>query len=588
GLVAAGGLVRATGSGLGCPSWPGCHPGRFFPPLERHALIEWSHRTLVIAVTILIALTAVTAWRRYRSAPRIWVPSFAAGGLVVFQAILGAIVVDGDLKPALVTAHFATAMLLVGVLVYATVGSFRARRSALASEPAVSREFASLATITAASVGVLLLVGAYVRGLGAGLAFADWPLMGGRLLPEAGRLATPHFVHRLLALVVGLLVMTLGWRARRRERPEAAIRALSLAAAGLYLGQVVAGALNVWTGLSTAAVVAHVTLSALTWGAVLALAAVARNLSVPVAQAADGARGPAIAGRPRGIGATASAYVRLTKPRIIVLLLITTVPTMVVAAGGWPGWWLTIATLAGGTLAAGGANAINCFVDRDIDARMGRTATRPIPSGAIEPGRALEFGIALGIAAFAFLWATVNLLAAALAMAALLFYVFVYTIGLKRSTPQNIVIGGAAGAVPVLVGWAAVTGTLTWAPVVMFAIVFFWTPPHFWALSIRFAKDYERAGVPMLPVVAGLAETRRQILRYSFVLVAVTLLLHPVGRMGALYLAAAAALGAWFIRAAAALQRRATGAAAMSLFRYSINYLALLFVAMALDVAVRA
>jgi protoheme IX farnesyltransferase len=580
-LIAVGGLVRATGSGLGCPSWPRCY-GRWLPPLSYHALIEYSHRLAATIVIVLIGAVAVTAWRRHRREASILYPALAAVGLVIFQAALGGVVVRGDLHATLVTAHFATAMLLVAVVLAVAINAFcSARAPSRASEPRVSRDLSHLATVAAAATFVLLAIGAYVRGLGAGLAFADWPLMNGTFLPAAGRLATPHFVHRALTLVVGGLVLALAWRARRVERREPAIVAFSSAAAGLYLAQVAAGATNVWTRLSAPAVVAHVTLGALTWSATVGLAILAWNLSRPAErEAAGGAPGEQAR---RSAAETITAYLHLTKPRIIVLLLITTVPAMMLAAGGWPGSGLVAATLLGGSLAAGGANAINCYVDRDIDARMTRTARRPVPSGRISPAHALEFGCGLGIVAFAWLWATVNLLSAALAMAALLFYVFVYTLGLKRTTPQNIVIGGAAGAVPVLVGWTAVTGSLGLAPLVMFAIIFFWTPPHFWALAVRLRSDYARAGVPMLPVVAGARETQRQILAYSFVLVGVTLALYPAGRMGAVYLGSALVLGAWFIRLAVALWRTGSQRAARALFRYSISYLALLFAAVAAD-----
>ncbi|MDP8959952.1 MAG: heme o synthase [Actinomycetota bacterium] len=275
------------------------------------------------------------------------------------------------------------------------------------------------------------------------------------------------------------------------------------------------------------------------------------------------------------------AYLALTKPRIVELLLVTTVPAMVVAAGGWPGTWLVVATLLGGTLSAAGANAINNFLDRDIDEHMARTARRPLPTGRILPRHALAFGAVLGTAGFLWLWATVNLLAAGLAASALLFYVFVYTLLLKRSTSRNIVVGGAAGAVPVLVGWAAVTGGLDPAAWVMFAIVFYWTPPHFWALALRHREDYRKAGVPMLPVVKGSAFTSRQILIYSLVLVAVTLLMYPVAGLGLLYLVAAAALGAYFIWEAWRVYRDPRRS--MALFRYSTAYLALLFLSMGVD-----
>lgn len=280
---------------------------------------------------------------------------------------------------------------------------------------------------------------------------------------------------------------------------------------------------------------------------------------------------------------TVAAYLALTKPRIIELLLITTVPTMMVAAGGWPDFWLVVATLVGGTLAAASANTINCYVDRDIDERMSRTAHRPLVRHEVTPASALRFGIVLGVAAFVVLALTTNLLAAWLAVAAILFYVLVYTVGLKRRTTQNIVIGGAAGCMPVLIGWAAVTGEIGLPAVALFAIVFYWTPPHFWALAIRYRDDYARAGVPMLPVVAGVAETSRQILLYVLLLVSVTLIFGAVGGMGAIYLAAALALGGLLVVQAVRLLREQTDQAAMALFRSSITYLGLLFLAIAVD-----
>jgi len=217
---------------------------------------------------------------------------------------------------------------------------------------------------------------------------------------------------------------------------------------------------------------------------------------------------PAVAlPRPRSLGARIGVYIALTKPRIIELLLITTLPTMIVAQRGLPPIALMVATLLGGALAAGGANAINMVVDRDIDKLMHRTSSRPLVTGAVTPRNALVFAVALEVAAFVELWAWVNLLAAALAISATLFYVFVYTLWLKRTSSQNIVIGGAAGAVPVLVGWAAVTDSLSWTPVVMFAIIFVWTPPHFWALAVKYQDDYRAANVPMLPAVATFRRT---------------------------------------------------------------------------------
>jgi heme o synthase len=302
---------------------------------------------------------------------------------------------------------------------------------------------------------------------------------------------------------------------------------------------------------------------------------------------------PALPGRrAKWSRSTVGAYIALTKPRIIELLLVTTLPTMVVAQRGVPPIWLMVATLAGGALAAGGANAINMVVDRDIDRLMNRTKNRPLVTGAMTPTAALVFALALEVAAFVELWLVVNLLSAVLAISATLFYVFVYTLWLKRRSTQNIVIGGAAGAVPVLVGWAAVTNSLSWAPVVLFAIIFIWTPPHFWSLAVRYKEDYRAADVPMLPVVASMKRTTTEIVYYTVALVAVSFLFGPIAHLGWIYMISSAVLGAGFLYLVTHLwglaqSDKATGREAMRVFGYSITYLTVLFVAMAGDVLIR-
>ncbi|MCH8984241.1 MAG: protoheme IX farnesyltransferase [Acidobacteria bacterium] len=286
-----------------------------------------------------------------------------------------------------------------------------------------------------------------------------------------------------------------------------------------------------------------------------------------------------------GTRSVVAAYFALTKPRIIELLLITTIPSMVLAARGWPGTTLVLTTLIGGALSAGGANALNSYFDRDIDEVMRRTRARPLARHEIQPRNALIFGIVLGTAGFAWLGVFINLLAALISTAALLFYVFVYTIALKRSTVQNIVIGGAAGAAPVLVGWAAVTNTIGLPAWVLFLVVFYWTPPHFWALAIRYKDDYEAAGVPMLPVVSGVEVTTRRMLLYTGVMVGVSLLLVPVASMSWIYLGAAIGLGAWFLWDTWRVYRRPEDA--MRLFTTSTVYLSALFASVMLDVLVR-
>ncbi|WP_078856832.1 heme o synthase [Streptomyces sp. NBRC 109706] len=288
-------------------------------------------------------------------------------------------------------------------------------------------------------------------------------------------------------------------------------------------------------------------------------------------------------------GDRVKAFIALTKPRIIELLLTTTVPVMFLAAQGVPELWLVVATCLGGYLSAGGANALNMYIDRDIDALMARTQNRPLVTGVVSPGECLAFGVTLAVVSTLWFGLTVNWVSAWLALGALLFYVVVYTMLLKRRTSQNIVWGGIAGCLPVLIGWSSVTGELSWAAVILFMVIFFWTPPHYWPLSMKVKEDYARVGVPMLPVIASNKVVARQIVRYSWVMVAVSLLLWPLGYTGWFYPVVAALAGAWWLREAHALHARAragvTGAALkeMRLFHWSITYVSLVFLAVAID-----
>ena len=280
-------------------------------------------------------------------------------------------------------------------------------------------------------------------------------------------------------------------------------------------------------------------------------------------------------------------FIALMKLRVVELLLITTVPTMVVAEEGLPSLWLIIATLFGGTLAAGGANAINMFIDRDIDKLMERTKGRPLVTGVLSPRSALIFAISIEILAFIWLWAFVNLLSAFLAVAACLFYVFVYSLWLKRSSTSNIVIGGAAGAVPVLIGWSSVTNSLDWPPVILFLLIFLWTPPHFWALAIRYREDYSNANVPMLPVIEGTKVTGYRMVLYAFQAWAISLIFVTVADMGLIYLISAILLGAIFTFFSFQVMIRPTQKSAMRLFGFSISYITILFTLIAVDQLVR-
>jgi len=572
-LIAVGGLVRATDSGLGCPDWPRCF-GKLTPPPNLHAWIEHSHRLVAAVVIVLVALTAVLAWRTRQPRAVRWA-TIGAVAMVVAQAVLGAIVVWAKLEAESVTLHLATALALVALLEFV---AFRSRWPA-GRRAGRSRRFVRLAMVGAGLTYAQMLVGSTVTGHDAGLAFPIHVLV-----PDLSLTATQlQFAHRILAILVGLAVVAIYLRARRTQRAHPTVTRLAGYAAGLVVVQIALGIANVANRLSALTVVPHLAVGSLLWGTMFALVLHADRF------AGTTGRDPA---EPEPVTARSgresiAAYFQLTKPRIIELLLITTVPTMFLAKRGVPSPWLVATTLFGGSLSAASANVINCFLDRDIDATMRRTRRRPLPSHQVVPLDALRFGLVLGVAGFVWLWATVNLLSAVLATGAILFYVFVYTIGLKRRSTQNIVIGGAAGAVPVLVGWAAVTGRIELPALVLFAIIFYWTPPHFWALSLRYKEDYEAAGVPMLPVVRGSKETSHQILYYTLLLVSVTLLLYPAGRMGIVYLVAAVVLGATFVWRAVGLWRDVSGKRAIRLFSFSNQYLALLFLAMAIDAVLR-
>ena len=575
-LIGVGGLVRATDSGLGCPDWPGCFAvGDLIPPLELHAWIEHTHR-LVAAVFVgplVGAVAVITVFSDRRRDRPLLAAAVVAGVLVIVQSLLGAWVVLQGLAAELVTAHLGMALIVFAATIFIAERAIHGPMPAVRARPALTR----LAGPLALAIFAQMLLGSWVTGQQAGLAFGDFPLMGGSLLPElATSQEAVHFAHRALSLVVAGLAVALAAVAYRST--DAALpRRLAAWLLVLVVVQIALGGLNVVSRLSALFVVPHLVVGAALWGGSVWLLLSTRRLRPAEAPMPAATREP-------GPMDTVRAYVALTKPRIIELLLVTTVPTMVLAAGGFPSPWLMAAVIVGGTLAAGGANAINMYVDRDIDDIMRRTRHRPLPRHSVTPGAALAFGIGLSVAAFGFLALAVNLLSAVLALSATCFYVFVYTMWLKRSTPQNIVVGGAAGCVPVLVAWAAVTGEIGLPALVLFAIVFYWTPPHFWALALRYRGDYEAARVPMLPVVRGEAETARQIVLYTLALIAVSLLLLPAAGMGWIYLVAAVVLGGFFLLGALRLRAdAANGRAAIRLFRYSISYLTLLFAAVAAD-----
>ena len=573
-LVVLGGVVRVSGSGLGCPDWPLCH-GHLLPPLNLHAIIEYSHRTTASLTSALVLLTAAVAWLAWRKRRDLVIPATVALGLLIVQVILGAITVRLELPPMIVLAHLATAMALLGAVCVTAV-------AALTPAPAgaIDRVARRRMLLAASGTYLLLISGSLVVGSGASGACNAWPLCGGGFSLSFDGLPAIQLLHRVIAGVIGLLIILSLASVLARHRRHAAVRATVALTLAALAFQVVVGAAVVTLRLPAALRGLHLALASAVWAGTVILAVIVGRLSPDPAlpqrqREMDSVRRPA-----RDV---VLDYVSLAKPRIIPLLLITALGGMMMAERGWPSTGLVVLTLLGGALAAAGAGAINCWIDRDIDGEMLRTRRRPLPDGRIAPAHALLFGIVLGLLAFVLLAFWVNVLAATLAISGLLFYVFVYTLWLKRSTVQNIVIGGAAGAIPPVVGWAAVTHRVDLTAVYLFAIIFLWTPPHFWALALRLRGDYARAKVPMLPVVHGEAAARRQIVGYTLVLVAVTLAIVLTGVLGPVYLVGAALLGAAFIALAVAnlLARRQRWS--RILFDYSIAYLGLLFAVMVAD-----
>jgi heme o synthase len=594
-LIVLGGVVRATDSGLGCATWPMCD-GSLLPKMEYHQLIEWNHRFFATLVGGLMMATvgATLLWFR-RPRRLLWLAILAAVTYIT-QAILGGITVILKLPQTWIAAHMGNSMLLLASLIllamFARIGPVGVGER--------NRALRLLALGATLWTYIAMFTGSAVVGADADVSCPAWPqCAAANLLPVTG----PQWINFGHRIAVGfsdvlLLILTVAiWRSRGEH---VRLRRATHALATLYVGQVILGAVTIWTGAPPVMKSAHLALAAAVWGLLVVMTTfvwVGAPAAPPAPQGGRMAREapPSAARRAEAVAVATIAhhlegarlYIGLTKPRVIPLLLVPTLAAMLMAAMAHPGPYallpLMLLTALGGALATGGAHAINHYFDRDIDARMRRTRSRPVVTGRIAPRRALAFGLALTALAGVQLSLTVNLAAALLALAGNLFYVFVYTIWLKRSSVQNIVIGGAAGAVPPLVGWAAVTGRVDPPALLLFAIIFLWTPAHFWALALVRQADYRAAGIPMLPVVRGAAATCRQIVWYATLLAAVSLLLTPAGALGGLYLAGALALGGVFVVKAAQLARDYSTARAWRLFKFSNSYLALLYALMVAD-----
>jgi protoheme IX farnesyltransferase len=560
--IASGGLVSGTDSAAACPTWPLCAEvlaTQSFPL----AWLAFGHRVVVLVAVLLAFVGAWAALRDRDAEPIVRLPLVAAPVFGLLQVGVGALMVQLGLYAAADVSHLALALLVLAcqVVPAAALAQPVARDNRVGGRAARSaRRLEGAAWWAAGAVGVLTLA-LSARAIAAPAAAAATPLPAN----AAGALA-----------MAGVLSGGTLWQTLRSRRGD---RLLVLGAAALLLLVAVQGALVL---LPPAAAGLGVGLSAVVWAVALAFAVVAARRPLP-------ALGPALGPAPVAAPAAPAQpsllndYISLTKPKVISLLLVTTAAAMYITEAGAPSLWLVFWTMVGGYLASGGAGAINCAFDGDIDINMGRTSRRPVPSGRISRRNAMAFGLALSALSVVVMLVFTTPLAAFFSTLGIVYYAVFYTRWLKRSTWQNIVVGGGAGAIPPLVGWTAVTGNINLAAIILFAIVFYWTPPHFWALALVKQKDYTRAGVPMLPVVAGEAETRWQILVYSAVLVALSLLLTLIGAMGWIYLASAAVFGAIFMHYAWGTWKHGDQKNIWGLYKYSLLYLALIFVAMVVD-----
>ena len=598
-LITFGGIVRITGSGMGCGDhWPRCN-GAWFPPLDLPTAIEISHRWIAALLSILIVAVAWHAWRRHRDNPRLLLPALLALVLLIVQVLLGAVTVKLELPAGVVIAHLANAMLLLAALQVTalragelSVRPADASTSRPAAQPTSRHRWHPLVLATAGLGFLVILLGANVANLNAGWVCPGFPLcQGSGLLPPDVPLGALHWIHRVLAfLFLGAVALLSVAISRRRDEAADPLRASVNGLLGVTLLQVIVAATMVLQTLPQWLRAAHLLAGTLVWVALVLVVARSRQTPSETAAEAPASPEPPLSAEPpsgRAAEPPPSVFrdlITLTKPRIISLLLVTTVFPMFLTDRGMPPLSLVLWVLLGGYLMAGGANAINMWFDRDIDTRMVRTKLRPIPSGRISPAAGLAFGVGLGAVAFFIFYRFVNSLSAWLALAGLLFYVVIYTMWLKRSTTQNIVVGGAAGAFPPLVGWAAMTGRIDLAAIYLFAIIFYWTPPHFWALALIKQRDYANAGVPMMPVVRGELRTKVEMLLYTLFLLPLTLMPSFFGALGPFYLVAAALLGARLLWYCIKLLREdGVTPTAWKMYKYSLLYLALLFAAMGVD-----
>ncbi|HET7009251.1 MAG TPA: heme o synthase [Anaerolineales bacterium] len=574
-LIVVGAIVRVTGSGLGCPDWPLCY-GRLLPPLRTDALLEYSHRWTAALASLLVVAMAVQAGRKARQTPWIWVPALLAVVALAFQVSLGAVTVLLETPPPIVAIHMALALIILGLQWVVVVSASAPQAGDRPVRLTLRQPLAAQASATLVVVFILLVSGTVVRGSGASMACAGFPLCDGVLWP-GHPLGRVQMLHRGLALVAGLTVWWLAARMWRTRSIGPAARASVSLASVLIVAQAWIGARSVLEGIPPVLTGLHVATAAALWSAlVISTSLTARVPGESLEESPEPQASASLAG-------SMGAYFLLTKPAILLLLLFTTLAGMVVGRGSWPPWSIVVGTMVGGALAAAGASALNQYTDRRTDVLMARTRGRPIPAGLVRPDRALAFGLVLCATGFYVLALGVNWAAAVLALIGMVYYVALYGLVLKRATPQNIVVGGGAGAMPLLVGWAAGTGGLSMQAFLLFFLVFFWTPAHFWALALVRQADYRKAGIPMLPVVAGEPSTRAQIALYSAQVVIITILIGAIAREGWFYFGSAVALGLLLLLHAWRLWKDGSTKRAWRMYRFSSLYLALFFGAIMLN-----
>jgi protoheme IX farnesyltransferase len=527
----------------------------------------------LVGLTVLVALSlAWLAWRHYRPYKLIVGPAW--GAVLTSLAVAFGPLLFAATTPLIVAVH-------LGLVLFITTAAHLPQT--FLEQAGVSgqsqRSFLRFLALTGAILLLLLLTGAVVTGSGAGLACPDWPLCQGEIFPANASLEVViNLIHRFTVVAVGVAVAAIVLQTRRRYPQHALLVNWSIALGLLFLAQVGLGGVNVLLRLPGVMSAVHLTMALTIWGTLVIVASLyylTAKSTLPAEEEPDLT--------PMGTRQKAAIYFRLTKPWILVLLLITTAGAMFIAAKGVPSMPLILYTLLGGALAASGASVLNSYIDSDIDHLMSRTSRRPTVTGLVTPQETLFFGLGLSTLSFLIFAIFVNPLSAALSTLGILYYVFFYTLYLKRATIHNIIIGGAAGAIPPLVGWTAVTNSLDLGAFYLFAIIFFWTPPHTWALALLVKKDYANARVPMLPVVIGEQETAYQIFLYSILLITLTLLPFVAQVMGWLYVLAAVVLGVPFLYLSWTLWRNYNKASSKKLYKFSQLYLALLFLMMALD-----